>query len=172
MRKIAFVFLLAFLSFAPVVVIQAQGPTPTPDENNSFGQLRETDVVTMPAGFDFTPVELVTPTVSLSLTIGVDEINTIGQIVTSTFVLLDQFSILPYLLVLLLALFVLRWLYKFVTGMPGRSAALDVSGAIDDYYDLQESRLQQDYIDEDLADQLRESRSRRRRARGIVGRLR
>lgn len=174
MRKICFVFLLAFLSFAPVVVIQAQGPTPTPDENNSFGQLRETDVVTMPAGFDFTPVTIITPTVTqtLVITLGIAEINTIGQMVTSTFALIDQYNILPYFLVLLLALFVLRWLYKFVTGMPARGSALEASRAIDDYYDLQEARFQQNYTDEELDDLLDQSKSRRRRARSIIGYLR
>lgn len=172
MRKIIFSFLLAFLSFAPVIVIQAQGPTATPDENNSFGQLRETDVVTMPAGFDFTPVTIMTPTQTLSITIGIDEINVIGQMVTSVFALLDQYSILPYFLVLLLALFVLRWLYKFVTGMPARGMALDASGAIDDYYDLQEARLQQNYMDDELEELLEQNKSRRRRARSIIGYLR
>lgn len=172
MRKIIFTILLAFLSFAPVAIVQAQGPTPTPDENNSYGQLRETDVVTMPAGFDFTPVTIMTPTQSLSITIGVAEINTIGQMVTSVFALLDQYSILPYFLVLLLALFVLRWLYSFVTGMPSRGTALEASGAIDDYYDLQDARLQQNYIDEELDELLEQSKSRRRRARSIISYLR
>lgn len=170
MRKIIFVFLLAFLSFAPVAVIQAQGPTPTPDENNSFGQLRETDVVTLPTGFDFTPVEIMTPTQTLSITIGVDEINLVGQMVTSVFSLLDQYSILPYMLVLMLALFVLRWLYNFVMGAPGRGSNLNVSGAIDDYYDFRDIRVQQNFEgdDEALAELLSENRSRRRRARSVL----
>lgn len=171
-KKICFVFLLAFLSFAPVALIQAQGPTPTPDENNSFGQLRETDVVSMPSGFDFTPVTIVTPTHTLSITIGIDEINTIGQMVTSVFALMDQYSILPYFLVLLLAMFVLRWLYGFVVGTPARGGALDVSGTIDDYYDLQQTRIQQNHLDDELDELLEENRSRRRRVRSVISFLR
>jgi len=169
MRKIGFVVLLAFLAWSPVMIVQAQGPTPTPDANNSFGQLRQTDIITMPAGFDFTPVTIITPTQTLSFTIGVAEINTIGQMVTSVFALMDQFSILPYVLVLMLALFVLRWLYKFVTDLPTRGGAFNASGAIDDYYDIQDSRLSDD---EDYEDLLADSRARRRRARSVIRYLR
>jgi len=62
--------------------------------------------------------------------------------------MIDQYSILATALVIALALFVLRWLYKFVMGLPRRTEVVNASAATDYYYDRQMDNLEPDDIEE------------------------
>lgn len=99
-----------------------------------FAQVTTTQV----SPFDFTPNEIPTPNpthvAQLSMPFGVPEINTIGKMVTTTFVLVDGLEVLPLMLVIMLAMGVIRWVYKWVTEIqPGRVTEIDVTGAAQAY---------------------------------------
>jgi len=116
--------------------------------NNAIGRFGIQRVYTSP--FEFEPIEIPTPSPAqhLDINIGVTDINKIGQIVATVFSMIDQYSILATALVIALALFVLRWLYKFVMGLPRRTEVVNASAATDYYYDRQMDNLEPDDIEE------------------------
>lgn len=152
-------------------------PTPTvlPGPDNSIGMRRSANPITMPTGYDFTPWDIpeVQSSQMISFTFGLEQINLVGKVVTTTFKLLDTLEILPTLLVVGLGMFVLRWVYKFVTGIPTTGAVFDATKGIDNYFDSRERSLQQDFaFDEGLDELLEGNRRGRNRARSAVRFLR
>ena len=157
------VILLSILFFPLPVTVRADSP--------DDGDLQITYTNTYTSPFDFEPLVIPTASPSQTLTIafGVPEINFVGKIVTTTFALIDQYDILGIMFVILLAIFVLRWLFKFVTDMPARGEQLNVTTAIDDYYDLQRLGLESKTDDDEQLDELlQQSRGRQQRTKNLI----
>jgi len=162
MRQRIIIGILLSVLFLPLTT-KADSP------DDSELQITYTNAYTSP--FDFEPLVIPTASPSQTLTIafGVPEINFVGKIVTTTFALIDQYEILGIMFVILLAIFVLRWLFKFVTDMPARGEQLNITTAIDDYYDLQRLGLENKTDDDEQLDELlQQSRGRQQRARNLI----
>jgi hypothetical protein len=134
MKRLGFtlVFLLS-LVLGPVA--QAQGPTPTPtpplDENTSLGQNFGVDVVTMPFTIAPMPIPTVSPSQRITFTMGLAEMELMGNIAVTLLAFLDGLGVLPIIIIALMGLTILRWVYKFITREPVRGQAWDASVMVD-----------------------------------------
>lgn len=117
--------------------------TTTPDYNNSFGPRGNTLPITN-GGVTFAPFPIptrdpnATPVIDIQLT---SKFNTpqgkftgleyAGNWFLTLLAYLDTFGFLPWIVMLLIAMLVIAWLVRFVTGNPAPGRALDISTAVD-----------------------------------------
>ena len=80
----------------------------------------------------FTPYPLVTSTHQIIPDFtSVPFVNALGSTALTLFSMLDAFSILGIIVVILLAMKVIWWLYGFITDKPVEESVIDVTGAVE-----------------------------------------
>lgn len=142
-------------SYTPPVTTSTPTPAPTgpAEAYNQWGRAMSTTELTddfnttmaakivaeggAPAAsgsIDFTPFEIPEPTLDIpALTLSMADISLMAKSATTLWALIDQLDVLPFYLLIAVALAVVWWLYRFVTDLPTPAPDIDLTGAMDAY---------------------------------------
>jgi len=116
--------------------------TPTPLPDNQWGRaLSNTvmiqdfnDVMDAEGGIDFSPYEIATPSLDLpALSLGVADMSIMAKTAATLWSMVDNLGVLPFYMLIAIAVALVFWLYRFVTDLPTPTPDWDISGAMGAY---------------------------------------